>query len=254
MSGSIAGREPSGIMNSVAIAIICKTPASGQSKTRLSAVLSPDDCAALSACFIRDVALTVDAVARGANAAPYAIYTPMGSEAALRPLLPESFRLLPQGDGDLSARLVKAVRDLFAAGHGGAILLNSDSPTLPAAILLSAVDAVHAGDSIVFGPALDGGYTLVGMAKPHLEIFADIPWSTPEVHRLSVERARKLGVPVVNVPAWYDVDDEASLRMLDAELRGERLPFAEAGLAGAEAPATRHFLAERILPARRARS
>jgi hypothetical protein len=73
-------------------------------------------------------------------------------------------------------------------------------------------------------------------------LFTDIPWSTGEVYRVTLERAREIGVPVVNVPGWYDVDDAASLRMLADELAGKRPPFSAATMIGADAPATRQFM------------
>ena len=67
------------------------------------------------------------------------------------------------------------------------------------------------------------------------------------MHRLTIQRAAEIGVPVINVPGWYDVDDRQTLRLLEAELAGERLPFAQRGTGGASAPATRHFLEQRLL-------
>ena len=228
-------------MNTVAVAMVCKTPLAGQSKTRLSPPLSAEDCAALSACFIRDVATTIGSL--GANVVGYAVYTPAGSEPALRPLLPEGFRLLAQGGGDLGERLTQATAELLAAGYAGAVLVNSDGPTLPGSILRAAVDAVRQGDNAVLSPALDGGYTLIGLSKPHPELFAGIPWSTGEVYRTTVERARGIALPVIDVPAWYDIDDVPSLRMLQAELDGQPPPCAARGVTGGSAPATRRFLA-----------
>jgi len=232
-------------MNSIAIAVICKTPVVGNSKTRLSPPLSREECAKLSACFIRDVTSTIDTVVRDGDAMGYAVYAPLGSEGALSALLPPGFGLVPQGEGNLGARLLKGVADLLAAGHAGAILVNSDSPTLPASILRAAVAAVRREDNVVLGPAYDGGYTLIGLSKPHARLFADIPWSTSDVYRLTIARAEEIGLPVVNVPGWYDVDDERSLRMLEDELNGKRVPFAMPNIYGADAPATRRFLAIR---------
>ncbi len=228
-------------MNTIAVAMVCKTPAAGQSKTRLSPPLSLDDCALLSACFIRDVAATIDSL--GADVTGYAVYMPEGSEHSLRPLLPAGFRLLLQADGGLGERLIKATADLLAAGHTGVVLVNSDGPTLPETILRAAVDAIRQGDNVALSPALDGGYTLIGLSKPHPELFAGIPWSTGEVYRTTVERARGIALPVTNVPAWYDIDDVPSLRMLQAELDGQPPPCAARGVTGGAAPATRRFLA-----------
>lgn len=237
-------------VRSVAVGIFCKTPAAGLSKTRLSPPLRPDECAGLSACFIRDLADTVGALTRDGDVAGYAVYTPAGSEKALRSLLPDHFGLLLQCEGDLGARLLRATADLLNLGHAGAILLNADSPTLPLAILRAAVDAVRSTDAVVLSPAIDGGYTLIGLAKAHARVFADIPWSTAAVHRLTIERAREIGRPVIEVPGWYDVDDARTLRLLESELDGAPLSFAAPGLTGADAPATRQFLARRNAPLR----
>jgi glycosyltransferase A (GT-A) superfamily protein (DUF2064 family) len=173
------------------------------------------------------------------------VYTPAGTEDRLRALLPDAFRLLLQCDGDFGTRLLRATTDLLAVGHAGAILVNADSPTLPASILRAAVRALQGDDALVLGPAIDGGYTLIGLSRPHARVFEDIAWSTPDVYRLTVERAAEIGLPVVTLPLWYDVDDQATLRLLEAELAGERPSFAEATLEAAPASATRRFLEQR---------
>jgi rSAM/selenodomain-associated transferase 1 len=223
--------------------LFCKTPVAGQSKTRLSPPLHPEECAALSACFIRDLANTIDEVVRDGTAVGYAVYTPAGTEDALRKLLPSSFRLLLQSGDGLGTRLAHAMRILLAR-HDGAILVNADSPTLPAAILRAAVEATRRGDAVVLSPALDGGYTLIGLSKMHEPLFVDIPWSTAQVYGRTLARAAEIALPVVNVPGWYDVDDAASLALLVSELDGRPPALAQAGLRGAHAPATRaHFAA-----------
>jgi glycosyltransferase A (GT-A) superfamily protein (DUF2064 family) len=199
----------------------------------------------LSACFIRDLAATIHGLSLEGDVARYAVYTPAGTEDRLRALLAPGFRLLLQCEGDFGTRLLKATTDLLDAGHAGAILVNADSPTLPASILRAAVRALQSGDVVALGPAIDGGYTLIGLSRPHARVFADIPWSTPDVYRLTVERADEIGLPVITVPLWYDVDDRATLRLLEAELAGERPSFAHPGLRGAPAPATRRFIEQR---------
>ncbi|MCS0503617.1 TIGR04282 family arsenosugar biosynthesis glycosyltransferase [Ancylobacter mangrovi] len=232
-------------MSTIAVAVICKTPAPGKSKTRLSPPLHPDECAAISACFIADLTATIAEVAEVAEAQGYAVYTPAGTEPALRRLLPPGFGLVLQGEGDLGARLHKGISDLLAAGHAGAMLINSDSPTLPAAILQAAVEALHAGAPVVLSPAADGGYTLIGLTRPHAHLFADIPWSTADVYRLTLERAREIGLPVVELPGWYDVDDALSYAWLEQEMDGVPPAVARPGMAGAPAPRTRAFVRER---------
>ncbi|MDO9412634.1 MAG: TIGR04282 family arsenosugar biosynthesis glycosyltransferase [Pseudolabrys sp.] len=232
-------------MKPVAVAIICKTPAPGKSKTRLSPPLRPEECAAISSCFIRDLSKTIHELAADGDVVGGAVYTPFGTEPALRKLLPDGFHLTLQGEGDLGARLLKGTADLIEAGFAGAILVNSDSPTLPKAVLSAAVDAVRAGDNVVLSPALDGGYTLIGLSQTYPRLFDDIPWSTPEVYALTLQRAREIGLAVANVPGWYDVDDAASFAMLEDEWRGISPAFADPRLVGADAQATFAFLRER---------
>jgi len=228
----------------VAIGLVCKTPRAGLSKTRLSPPLTPQQCAELSACFIRDIAATVEDVAGEAGSDCYAIYTPAGSEAELTLLLPERVELLAQSDGDLGARLIAMTHTLFSAGHRGVILVGTDGPTLPHAILRDAV-AFCQRDNVVVSPALDGGYTLIGLSRPHDEIFTGIAWSTSQVYAQTRQRVSQLGLTIVELPLWYDVDDADGLRTLEAELAGQPLPFVRPGLVGAPAHATRTFLAQR---------
>jgi rSAM/selenodomain-associated transferase 1 len=232
-------------MSSVAIAIMCKTPIAGASKTRLSPPLRPEECAVLSGCFIRDLSNTIHAMASDGDIAPYAVYTPTGTEQALKRLLPDDCSLVPQAEGDFGVRLLQGIRDLLGAGHAGAILVNSDSPTLPREILRQAADAVRRGDNVTLSPAADGGYTLIGLSRAHARLFEDIPWSTSDVYRLTIERAWEINLPVETVPGWYDVDDASSYQMLEDELSGKHLSFITSELVGAGAPATRQFVRER---------
>ena len=104
------------------------------------------------------------------------------------------FRLLPQCVGDFGVRLMTATRELLRT-HAGAVMVNADSPTLPASILSAAVSATRRGNAVVFSPALDGGYTLIGVSKTHPRLYEDIPWSTAEVFQKTVERAAEIGSP-----------------------------------------------------------
>jgi glycosyltransferase A (GT-A) superfamily protein (DUF2064 family) len=173
----------------------------------------------------------------------FGVYSPAGCEAELRAILPKTFGLVLQENTDFGVVLLSAVRTLLDAGHDCAILINSDSPTLPPELLREAIEALRRpGDRVVLGPATDGGYYLIGLKVAHAELFRVIPWSTAEVFRLTVERARKIGLAIVTLPVWYDVDDAATFAVLERELAGDRPPFAAAGLVGGPATATRAFL------------
>ena len=234
-------------MKTVGIAVLCKTPEAGYSKTRLSPPLRPEQCAEMSACFIRDLTANLQTLCGDGKMMGYAVYTPVGSEERLLPLLPPQFGLVVQCDGDFGLRLKTSVEDILALGHHGAIIINSDSPTLPAGIVADAAAHLLMEDCVVLSPAIDGGYTLIGLSKVHAHLFEDIPWSTEAVHRLTEARAAEIGLKVVNVAPWYDVDDAASLNLLGRELAGDPPFAATSGHPPAAAPATTAYLAT-VLP------
>lgn len=201
---------------------MAKAPRVGDAKTRLIPALSPEEAAALSACFIRDAAENIAAAAREAAIDGYIAYAPQGAEAEFRPLLAHQTRLIPSRRAGLGASLCDAAADLLETGYASVCLLNSDSPTLPTSMLVEAARALSIpGDRLVLGPAEDGGYYLIGLKQAHRRLFEDIAWSTSLVFAQTAERAREIGLEPVVLPVWYDVDDLASLRRLYLELQRE---------------------------------
>jgi rSAM/selenodomain-associated transferase 1 len=223
-----------------ALAVMAKAPRPGRVKTRLSPPLTLEQTAALNVCFLRD---TTENLASIAGAAGLISYTPAGDEALFDGLLPETFGLvLQRGDG-FGERLLAAAEDILAIGYGAVCLIDSDSPTVPAAAFREAVDALErAGNRVVLGPSHDGGYYLIGMKRAHAAAFERITWSTGSVLEETLERCREAGLEVVMLPMWYDVDDGATLEILTAELFGESAPVFTT-MPGYAAPHTRKFLA-----------
>ncbi len=232
---------------SAAIGIICKAPQPGRAKTRLAAAIGAEAAAALSASFLRDVAVAVAAIPPALGYTGYGVYAPAGAESELRQMLPPSFRLLLQADADLGNVLHAAARDLLSAGHDCALLVNGDSPTLPTRLMAEAISALRRdGDRMVLGPARDGGYYLIGLKRAHRHVFTDIPWGTGAVARLTLARAGEIGLPATLLPEWYDVDDAESLDWLRAELAGRSTRFQ----GGSPAAATRECLARSLAATR----
>jgi len=204
------------------MAVMAKAPRVGQVKTRLAATLSPEAAAGLSACFIRDAIGNIAAAATEAAIDGYVAYSPRDAEGEFREMLIDGIRLLPSRRAGLAASLYDAAANLLTAGYGSVCLINSDSPTLPTAVLVDAARLLSgSGDRLVLGPAEDGGYYLIGLTRPHARLFEEITWSTSAVFAQTVERAREIGLDPEVLPGWYDVDDLESLRRLDAELLGE---------------------------------
>jgi hypothetical protein len=222
-----------------AVSIVCKTPGAGGGKSRLRPLLGADMAQRLSACFIRDVAAALEAVPEALGRQLYALFSPAGSEAVLRALLPPPWRLVPRQGASVGTVLQASIAAFLADGHDCAIMVNGDSPTLPSEFVVQAIAALREpGDRVVLGPARDGGYYLVGLKRPHPRLFEDIAWSTPEVLAGTLRRADEIGLPVVTLPTWYDVDEPEDVLHLRTEL-ARHAP----GIGAGPAHHTRAFLA-----------
>ena len=202
-----------------AVAIMAKASIVGTVKTRLVPPLTPEEAAELNTCCLADIAANIVAAAESAPIRGFAAYHPWGSEEFFENLLPDGFELLPPREPTLGRSLFHAASDLFAAGFGSVCLVNGDSPTLPTDLLVAAARHLQQpGERVVLGPAADGGYYLIGMKRVHPRLFEEIDWSTERVYGQTIVRAGEIELPVAALAEWYDVDDEASLRLLAREL------------------------------------
>ena len=227
-----------------ALAVMTRAPLPGSCKTRLVPPLKPNEAAELSARFLRDTCDNIVSVTWDKPAAGVAVYTPAGAESFFDKLLPRSFGRIAQRGSLFGDRLFHATEDLFALGYDSVCLIDSDSPTLPPAFLQAAIsELARPGDRVVFGPAEDGGYYLIGLKKIHRQLFEQIDWSTSRVLVQSVARAKEIDLPVTLLPSWFDVDDEAALRQLCYELFLKNRRRAPQSLPVAyQAPHTRAYL------------
>ncbi len=140
-----------------ALAVMAKAPRPGKVKTRLSPPLTLEQTAALNVRFLRDTTENLAAIPRAAGLISY---TPVGDEALFAGLLPETFALVPQRGEGFGERLLAAAEDILAIGYGAVCLIDSDSPTVPAAALPAAVEALaRPGDRVVLGPSPMAGTT-----------------------------------------------------------------------------------------------
>jgi rSAM/selenodomain-associated transferase 1 len=205
------------------IAFMAKASAPGRAKTRLVPPLTFEEAAVLNTAFLQDVADNVLLAGRDAERhggiAGYAAYGPPGSEDFFRRTLPGAIGLIEAWRQNFGDCLLHTIEQIFARGHAAAVVLNSDSPTLPTAFLVETAEALaRPGDRAVLGPSSDGGYYLLGLKTAHRHMFENIAWSTEQVAKQTLERAREIGLDVHRLPVWYDVDDVGGLRRLRAEL------------------------------------
>jgi rSAM/selenodomain-associated transferase 1 len=198
---------------------MAKASIPGRTKTRLMPTLSASEAASLNTAFLMDVSANLLAAGRSAGIQGYMAYGPPEARRFFVDVLPTEIGLIEAWFPDFGDCLFKAVADLLAVGHESAVVLNSDSPTLPTALLVEAAETLgQPGDRAVLGPSTDGGYYLIGLKRPHRRLFEDIDWSTERVAAQTLARAREVDLEVHLLPSWYDVDDLEALRLLVGEL------------------------------------
>jgi uncharacterized protein len=210
---------PAGDVHTCGIAVMAKASAPGRTKTRLVPPLTFEEAAAFNTAFLQDIAVNLVRAGRSASIAAYMAFGPPGSDDFFHRHLPPQIGLVEAWFPNFGECLFVAIRAVLQRGHDAAVVLNSDSPTLPTTLLVETAEVLAApGDRAVLGPASDGGYYLLGLKQAHRRMFEDIAWSTEHVARQTLQRAEEIGLDVHMLPTWYDVDDLATLRMLHAEL------------------------------------
>ena len=176
-------------MKPVRILVFAKAPVPGRVKTRLAPKLGEAGAARLAA---RLLELALDQ-ARAAGVGPVELCmspAPGHPDWASVPL-PADIQPSDQGDGDLGERMARAARRVLAAGTA-VLLTGTDCPGLDATRLRLAAARLADHDAVLY-PAEDGGYPLLGLKAEAPSLFEAMPWSTPAVARLTLERLAALG-------------------------------------------------------------
>jgi uncharacterized protein len=110
-----------------------------------------------------------------------------------------------QGDGDLGERMALSIKTALQAGHDRVIIIGTDCPGLTTDILQLAFQQLRDRD-VVIGPAIDGGYYLIGLQRFIPELFVGISWGTSAVRQQTIEIATKLGLSMGDLPLLADID------------------------------------------------
>ncbi len=193
--------------------LFAKWPKPGAVKTRLAAETSPEWAADVARAFLLDM---LDCFA-SVRVRRILAFAPDSEESAFAEVVTGRFQLVPQVNGDLGARLADFFEQQFRAGAQQVVVIGSDSPSLPAEFIDEAFAKLDAAD-VVLGPATDGGYYLIGCARPLPGLFLGIPWSGPRVLLETMKRASQLDLRLALLEPWYDVDSLADWWMLQGHL------------------------------------
>ncbi|WP_432119396.1 TIGR04282 family arsenosugar biosynthesis glycosyltransferase [Streptomyces sp. bgisy032] len=182
------------------LVVIAKEPRPGRVKTRLTPPFTPAQAAGLAEAALAD---TLRAVAATPAARRVLVL-----DGAPGPWLPPGFDVVPQCAGGLDERLA----DAFARCAGPALLVGMDTPQVTPGLLGVDLDGCDAW----FGPAEDGGFWALGLARPDPALLRGVPMSTPRTGAVQRERLVAAGLRVRDLPRLRDVDTAADARAVAA--------------------------------------
>ncbi len=193
--------------------VVAKQPSPNHTKTRLCPPLSNHQAADLYECFLRD---TLDLMRLVPDVQRVIGYYSENGSGYFRSLAPD-MALIRQVGATLGERLDNLLKEALVGEAEKAVVMDSDSPTLPLECLTMAFAALDEAD-VVLGPTEDGGYYLIGMKKPHPQLLREVQMSTPHVLSDTLALAQKHNIQVSLLPAWFDVDTAGDLARLRDEV------------------------------------
>ncbi len=194
-------------MNEPRLMVFAKAPEPGRVKTRLA--LPPEHAARLHAAFLHDVVERHTRPGRRLT-----VWRAGDLEHPIWAAL--NARLDVQPSGDLGARMSAAFQTELAGG-GPVVILGTDSPTLPPALVDAAFAALEAVD-VVVGPACDGGYYLLGARGGVPPVFDGPGWGGPGVLAHTLDSLEAAAIPYRLLDFWYDVDRPEDLALMRAHV------------------------------------
>ncbi|GMV48633.1 MAG: hypothetical protein NBKEAIPA_03465 [Nitrospirae bacterium] len=245
MSKSSSERK---VRAAAALVIFAKAPIAGQVKTRLCPALTEDEAATLHGSFVLDTLertkaavgtfkLLVDRYLACSPSLTHVFFKIMEARHGVS--------LLDQVGDDLGTRMHHTFETLFGQGYRRVCLVGTDVPSLPLTHYRDALEWLTRHD-VVLGPAMDGGYYLIGLTKPQPSLFADIPWSTDGVLALTEQKTQQAGLSTAVLPTWRDIDTVEDLRALIDDCTADKQRSKQERVFSQRTAGTLELLAKRL--------
>jgi uncharacterized protein len=184
--------------------IFTRYPEPGQTKTRLIPALGTEGAANLQRQMTEYTLLQVKQL-QSSSIISFEVRFAGGSLQLMQDWLGCDLIYRSQGEGDLGSRMVQSFCNAFELGAEKVIIIGTDCPGISAQILVTAFEHFRQGDLVV-GPAVDGGYYLIGLQRLIPELFISIDWGTSQVLQQTIDIAQTLNLSVADLPVLADID------------------------------------------------
>ncbi|MEM7554229.1 MAG: TIGR04282 family arsenosugar biosynthesis glycosyltransferase [Cyanobacteria bacterium P01_A01_bin.84] len=193
--------------------IFSRYPESGKTKTRMIPALGADDAANLQRQMTEHTLTNVRKLQQNQDISIEVRFTG-GNFQMMADWLGHDLIYQHQGEGDLGEKMARSLIAHTTAlslpnssqvSPRKSIIIGTDCPGINAQILTTAFDFLD-NHNCVIGPAVDGGYYLIGMCELIPELFMGINWGTSQVRQQTLDIAQKLNLSVASLPLLNDVD------------------------------------------------
>jgi uncharacterized protein len=198
-----------------ALVLFAKTPIPNFSKTRLINPFTAEQAAEFYSSSLNDVYNTLQ---DSSDFDLHLAIAPEKFDENFFPLEIESGKYFFQEGSDLGIRMRKAFQFMFGKGFEKVAIIGSDFPHITENTIVVAFNNLKIYDCVL-GPAVDGGYYLIGLNKIHESIFEGIDWSTEKVYQQTLEKAEKNNITIKNLDMQYDVDTMKEIKQLYNDLQ-----------------------------------
>ncbi len=202
-------------MGSQQLLIFTRFPVPGQTKTRLIPALGEEGAADLQRHLTEHMVQLAQQFKLIHPIAVTIVYTG-GTAAQMQQWLGADLDYSPQRSGNLGDRLEQAFQAAFDQGSNKVIVIGIDCPFITVELLKTAFDALNSHD-VVIGPALDGGYYLLGLNAPNPSYFQNIDWSTAQVYSQTLAKIQQNGDRYSSLPPLPDIDRPLDLDLLKTQ-------------------------------------
>lgn len=183
---------------------MARCPEAGNAKTRLIPALGPDGAANLHSCLVQHTLRTVRAFAEQTGCG-IEVQFAGGSAEEMRRLFGEDLLFTPQQGESLGDRMSFAIGKAFAEGCHRVVAIGTDCPQLQVSHLQMAFSSLSETD-LTIGPAIDGGYYLIGMRDHFPGVFENIRWGNESVLQETLQKVKQLQKSLTLLPMLSDVD------------------------------------------------
>lgn len=185
-----------------AVLLFTRAPIPGKTKTRLQKLLTPEECAQLHICFLKDLKICCDQTGMDY----FVFLTPEGEDEQITEIFGCNVKCLPQQGDGLGIRMHKAIFEVLSMGYDSCVLMGADIPEMRSEDITDAF-AVLKNRDIVLCPTRDGGYCLVGMKKPCGAVFENQTYGCGSVLENTAAAIESAGLTCGFIQTHSDIDE-----------------------------------------------